>query len=105
MKQKKTNEGGSFASRVYKIVEQIPYGRVASYGQIAWMLGAPRQSRQVGWAMARCPECLPWHRVVKQDGSLAEGGGPALRKKKLEEEGVRFGEDGRVDMEVYRWIL
>ena len=63
----------SFFARVYDIVAQIPYGRATSYGQIARLLGSPRAARQVGWAMSTCPEELPWHRVVKADGSIAAG--------------------------------
>lgn len=62
-----------FTDRVYAIVEQIPRGRVASYGQIARLAGRPRAAREVGWAMRRCPEALPWQRVVLRDGSIAGG--------------------------------
>ena len=70
----------------------IPRGRVVSYGQIAYMLGAPRAARQVGWAMRRCPDDLPWQRVVMSDGSIAGGG-----------YSVPFTDDGRVDMRACRW--
>lgn len=96
-------ERHDFFARVYGIVRQIPYGSVASYGQIAWMLGLPRASRQVGWAMRRCPDALPWQRVVKADGSIAGGEYAALRKAMLEAEGVPFLADGRVDMRLCRW--
>ena len=59
-----------FFQQVYDIVAQIPKGQALSYGQIAQMLGRPRAARMVGWAMRRCPEELPWHRVVKADGSI-----------------------------------
>ena len=79
------------------MVERIPCGRVVSYGQIARALGRPRAARQVGRAMRCCPERLPWHRVVMKDGSVAGGGYAALRRELLENEGVRFLPDGRVD--------
>ena len=63
-------EASSFFASVYALVAQIPPGFVASYGQLARMLGAPRAARQVGWAMRRCPDALPWQRVVRQDGTL-----------------------------------
>ena len=85
------------------LVEQIPYGRVASYGQIARMLGNPRAARQVGWAMHCCPAHLPWQRVVKADGSIAGGMAPELRRSLLQAEGVRFLPDGRVDMRRCCW--
>lgn len=93
----------SFSARVYQIVQQIPYGRVASYSQIAWMLGLPRAARQVGWAMRRCPDDLPWQRVVRQDGTIAGGGMAGLRKAMLKAEGVCFTPDGRVDMKRCQW--
>ena len=88
----------SFNKQVYEIVESIPLGMVISYGQIARMLGNPRAAREVGWAMRVCPEHLPWQRVVKIDGTIAGGGYAEIRRKKLEEEGVTFLPDGRVDM-------
>ena len=53
-------EAPSFFASVYALVAQIPPGFVASYGQLARMLGAPRAARQVGWTMRRCPDELPW---------------------------------------------
>ncbi|MFB0536550.1 MAG: MGMT family protein, partial [Anaerolineae bacterium] len=57
---------GDFFSRVYRLVSMIPRGKVASYGQIARMLGSPRGARTVGWALHGLPEGtdVPWHRVI-----------------------------------------
>ncbi|MBO5497494.1 MAG: MGMT family protein [Oscillospiraceae bacterium] len=96
-------EAGFFQA-VYEIVAQIPRGRVVSYGQIARLLGSPRAARQVGWAMRQCPEELPWQRVIMSDGSIAGGGWSELRRALLEEEGVPFLPDGRVDMARCRWL-
>jgi hypothetical protein len=49
-----------FFKQVYGIVEQIPYGKVISYGEIAKIFGRPRGAREVGRAMRYCPEDLPW---------------------------------------------
>ena len=92
-----------FNEQVYTIVEKIPFGKVVSYGQIAWMLGRPRGARLVGWAMRNCPEGLPWQRVVKADGTIADGGHPEIRRALLEAEGVPFLPDGRVDMKRCLW--
>ena len=94
----------SFNKNVYEIVAQIPKGEVASYGQIARMLGNPRGARQVGWAMRHCPEGLPWQRVVMADGSIAGGEHHELRRVLLEEEEVEFLADGRVDMKECQWL-
>ena len=93
----------SFFAKVYEIVARIPRGRVVSYGQIAMLLGSPRAAREVGWAMRRCPEELPWQRVVRADGSIAAGGESERRRAILEAEHVKFLPDGRVDMGKYRW--
>jgi len=94
----------TFATQVYAIVEQIPRGTVVSYGQIAKMIGSPRAARQVGWAMSNCPEHLPWQRVVLANGDIAGGGYAELRRALLEEEGIPFRLDGRVDMAKCRWF-
>ena len=93
----------SFFEQVYAIVEQIPYGKVVSYGQIARMLGRPRAAREVGWAMRCCPENLPWQRVVMADGSIAGGLHADMRKALLDAENVPFLPDGRVDIHACRW--
>ena len=93
----------SFFQRVYSLVRQIPAGACASYSQLAYLLGAPRAARQVGWAMRTCPDDLPWQRVVKADGSIAGGGYADLRRALLEAEGVPFLPDGRVDLRACQW--
>jgi methylated-DNA-protein-cysteine methyltransferase-like protein len=104
----------SFDERVYAAVKQIPRGCVATYGQIAGMIGAPRAARYVGFALHRNPYegIVPCHRVVFADGSLAPGflfGGPDEQRKRLESEGVIFlpgiGPHGtaRVDLKACRW--
>ena len=92
-----------FFERVYAVVARIPCGKVVSYGQIAWMLGTPRAARQVGWAMRRCPDKLPWQRVVMADGTVTGGEHAEIRRALLEAEGVPFLANGRVDMAACQW--
>lgn len=100
---------GSFFERAYDVVRQVPAGRVATYGQVARMLGEPRRARFVGFAMHASPGMaggVPCHRVVFKDGGLAPGfafGGPDAQRALLEAEGVGFTEDGRVRMDEYGW--
>lgn len=79
-----------FKERVYAIVEQIPKGRVMTYGQIAALAGNPRAARIVGGIAHYGIEDLPWQRVVHKDGRLAAGypGGVEGHKQVLEAEGV-----------------
>ena len=93
-----------FFKQVYGIVEQIPYGKVISYGEIAKILGRPRGAREVGRAMRYCPEGLPWQRVVMADGSITGGSFADMRRAILEDEGVQFLPDGRVDIGACRWL-
>ena len=99
----------SFFERAWDVVRQIPRGRVASYGQVARMMGAPRCARQVGYAMHGSPGVaggVPCHRVVFADGSLAPGfafGGPEGQRRMLEAEGVGLIPSGRVDMALSSW--
>jgi len=93
-----------FYKQVYEIVEQIPYGKVISYGDIAKLLGWPRSAREVGRAMRLCPEGLPWQRVVMADGTITGGSFADMRREILVSESVQFLTDGRVDMNVCRWL-
>ena len=99
----------SFFERAWDVVRQVPPGRVASYGQVARVMGAPRCARQVGYAMHASPGVaggVPCHRVVFADGSLCRGfafGGPDEQRRMLEDEGVAFLPDGHVDLGMSGW--
>ncbi len=103
---------GDFSDRVFGVVRRIPRGKVASYGQVGSLIGAPRSARYVGYALRANPEpgtgpsCIPCHRVVFKDGGLCKSfafGGPDEQRKMLEAEGVEFEDDGRVNMEACQW--
>ena len=94
--------------RIYSVVEDIPFGRVATYGQVAALAGYPRHARQVGYALhSLSPESgVPWHRVINARGEVSlrsEEGWEGYQRHLLEEEGVEFDERGRVDLSVYGW--
>jgi methylated-DNA-protein-cysteine methyltransferase related protein len=94
--------GDGFFARVYALVARIPRGRVATYGQVAVLLGVPRGARAVGWALRVLDprQAVPWHRVVGAGGriSLRAGAGPLVQRRRLRAEGVRF-RAGCVDLE------
>lgn len=97
---------GSFR-RVWNVVEAIPAGTVASYGQVAKLAGLSGGARRVGGALAKAPDrgSLPWHRILKADGRIALPAGSVSHKeqiRRLEDEGVVVIR-GRVDMNRFQW--
>lgn len=92
-----------FQSDVLNIVSQIPHGKVTTYGTIATLAGWPSHSRMVGRTLRYSPEAetLPCHRVVNIAGRTAPGW--SRQRTLLEEEGVTFKPNGRVDMERHLW--
>ena len=94
----------SFYDQVYDIVAKISSGRVATFGQIAALIGRPRMARFVGYASNNQKSWhLPWHRVVFKDGALCGSGFFEQQYKALKEEGVKFTKDKRVIMEQFQW--
>lgn len=94
------------AERVYVVVRAVPPGRVTTYGTIAELIGRPRNARLVGWAMRRCPDGVPAHRVVNASGDLSGGwafGHPSVQRGLLEAEGVRFVGEARCDLARHVW--
>ncbi len=103
---------GDFSNRVFEVVRRIPHGKVASYGQVGRLIGAPRSARYVGYALHANPDPgaevnnIPCHRVVFKDGGLCKGfafGGPDVQREMLEAEGVTFADDEHVDMDACQW--
>lgn len=100
----------SFFDRVYIVVRMIPRGKVASYGQIAALLGHPQAARTVGWALnaLRGSEIddVPWQRVINSAGRISISRadlGADVQRQLLEEEGVVFNAAGRIDMRRFGW--
>ncbi len=92
---------------IYMVVERIPKGRVTTYGNIARLVGNPRLSRVVGYALHVNPDPkrIPCHRVVNRFGEVSSAfafGGANRQYELLKEEGVEFDEEGRVKKE-YFW--
>lgn len=93
-------------SRIHRVVSRIPRGRVATYGQIARLVGLGGQARLVGYAMHALPAGtrVPWQRVVNARGAISLPGASAVRQRKLlEAEGVRFDGRGRIDLDSFLW--
>lgn len=95
----------TFRGAVHRLVRRIPPGRVATYGQVAGLLGRPGAARAVGGAMRGCPADVPWHRVVNAKGGIslrARLSSVLTQRIRLEQEGVVLRR-GRVTLRTYRW--
>ncbi|NJL53174.1 MAG: MGMT family protein [Hydrococcus sp. SU_1_0] len=90
--------------RIYRTVRQIPWGKVATYGQIADLAGLYGKARLVGYALFRVQiaDDIPWHRVINAQGEISYSfqrqGGDYLQKVLLEEEGIEFKSNGKIDL-------
>ena len=102
----KSKPDPKYRERVYKLVRQIPRGRVMTYGQIAVLLGQGYTPRTVGFTMHGAHEShTPWHRVINSQGRCSTGGLllPADKQQRmLEAEGVKFT-DGKCDLKIFLW--
>jgi len=105
----------AFNQLVFDIVRAIPSGRVMTYGAIGALIPTPEtldplayrrvRARWVGYAMAACPEDVPWQRVVNAKGQVSPrpGHGPPVQKVLLEEEGIVFGRGDKLDLTALTW--
>ena len=94
--------------RIYEIVRQIPYGYVATYGQISRLVSGSTP-RLVGFAMASAgkEDYVPWHRVINAKGKISarsSGGGSEIQRLMLEEEGILFTAYGVIELDRYGWL-
>lgn len=91
--------------RIFEIVELVPAGSVATYGDIATIVSGGCDARTVGYALNAVPkqdaERVPWQRIINAQGGISTKG--LLQRKLLEDEGIVFGEDMRVPLARYRW--
>jgi len=93
-------EPGGYVPAVLAAVEAIPPGRVMSYGDVAEYADVP-SPRIVGRVLAAEGDAVPWHRVLRADGSLAPHIADEQRQRLLSE-GVLF-RGARVDLARFRW--
>jgi len=103
----KSKKKKDFFAKVYEVVAQIPFGKVATYGDIAEACGIRSSARTVGWALNGAKESgLPCHRVVNRFGALTgrmHFGSYDLMEDLLRSEGVEFTPEGFVNLEKHLW--
>ncbi len=93
---------------VYLMTSRIPEGRIATYGQIAKLVGFPRHARQVGFALSAIENgsSVPWHRVINAKGKISPrglDGSDDYQRLLLKEEGVIFGENDCISLKQFQW--
>jgi len=104
-----------FDQEVWRIVEQIPFGKVITYGKIAELITSklredPKRmlalgARWVGGSMSRCPDGYPWHRVVNAKGEISPRAGAVRQRELLEAEGIQFQRSGKIDLKRFAWLV
>jgi len=97
-----------FYRRIYRVVRNIPRGRVATYGIVARLAGRPGAARMVGWALSALSDDddVPWWRVVNAAGRIslsAQTHAAVVQRALLLREGVRFGPGGALNLAKYGW--
>lgn len=90
---------------IYEVIRRIPRGKVATYGQIAYLVGPPCTARRVGWALGALRsgtpgDPVPWQRVVNARGESSIGG---TQMDRLVEEGIQLDDEGRIDLKRFGW--
>ena len=100
-----SNTEPGWQESVWKVVSDIPFGHVLTYGEVAKLAGMPKMARRVSQAMRKAPDSLdlPWHRVINAQGKISfpeDSSGWKQQKNRLEIEGVVFLK-GQIDLSVY----
>ena len=98
------------APMIFQVIAQIPYGRVASYGQIARLAGIPKHSRLVGYVLKHmdADSSLPWYRVINSQGKISlsqlNDQGQNIQAQLLMSEGILVIGD-KVKMKEFQWNI
>lgn len=98
------------APMIFQVIAQIPYGRVASYGQIARLAGIPKHSRLVGYVLKHmdADSSLPWYRVINSQGKISlsklNDQGQNIQAQLLMAEGILVIGD-KVKMKKFQWDI
>ena len=93
--------------QIHEIIRLIPHGKVATYGQIAEIVGGCT-ARMVGYAASTIPvdSEIPWQRVINYKGKISNRSrvyGELLQQELLEGEGIQFDQSGKTNLKHYRW--
>lgn len=91
--------------QVLSVVDEVPIGKVSTYGAIAYLIGRPKNARLVGkiLSMSEYFGNYPCHRVVASNGRLAPNF--PSQKELLEQEGITFKDDNHVNIQKHLWQI
>ncbi len=101
-------QSDELAQQILAVIDAIPYGRVATYGQIARLAGLPKHARLVGYVLKHLDAAadLPWHRVINSQGKISlsklDENGLNMQAQKLLSEGIAVAA-GKIDLKKYQW--
>lgn len=91
--------------RIYEVVSAVPSGKVSTYGDIATIVGGGIDAWTIGQALNQVPKDheqeIPWQRIVNAQGGISTKG--LLQRKLLEDEGVEFNDQGKIELRRFRW--
>ncbi|CAM4372203.1 hypothetical protein F901_00005 [Acinetobacter dispersus] len=94
--------------QILEVIALIPYGKVASYGQIAKLAGLPKHARLVGYVLKHLDSesMIPWYRVINSQGKISvtriNEKGENVQQNLLEQEGI-YLLNGKVSLKVFGW--
>ena len=94
--------------QIYDVICKIPEGKVATYGQIAKLIGYPKHARRIGYALSNLDSGseIPWHRVVNANGKVSPRGIEGCddyQRILLEEEGIIFNKRDTISLNKFQW--
>ena len=104
------NDTNELQRQILEVVALIPFGKVATYGQIAKLAGLPKHARLVGTVLKNLDEGshLPWHRVINSQGKVStinlDENGESRQLKLLKNEGILL-ENHKIKLKDYQWIF
>ena len=104
----KPEDKSTIYERITDVIRQVPYGQVATYGQIALIVG-DCTPRMVGYCLASLEfdSDVPWQRIINHKGMVSPrstGHGSQLQRELLQEEGVAFNDQGRISFRKFGWM-
>lgn len=94
--------------QILEVIALIPYGKVATYGQIAKLAGIPKHARLVGYVLKHLDQesCIPWHRVINSQGKISvmriNEKGENIQQQLLADEGI-YLLNNKINLKVFSW--